>query len=375
MLYYSFTVNSMIRGYHIYQEIWEPINGEELGCEREVSNPKDPLAVAVIKPIAGENTIIGHVPRNISSLCSLFIRRGGGIKCFVDGSRRYSADLPQGGMEIPCKLIFSTKSADDCEKLKKLVSASLSDKTTECEIVGPMSTEQVMEVKATETIASKAIKWTEGHSNVLQNQSDGPLVSETTCTKPDGAILIAEGMSCSPPKKRQRVYNEERIIMGDELTDLEINFAQQLLKQQCDHINGLSSTLLQEKESKLTRDLVKNRVQIIYCRNRKHWVAASTINSEYNTVKVYDSLFRYLDPDSLQTIENVFQFDDIIPEVKMMQCRKQQGGKDCGIYAIAFIVALAMGVNPSRQNFNQDMMRPHLVNCFKKERFSLFPCK
>ena len=35
--------------------------------------------------------------------------------------------------------------------------------------------------------------------------------------------------------------------MGDELTDLEINFTQQLLKQQCDHINGLCSALLQEK--------------------------------------------------------------------------------------------------------------------------------
>ena len=73
--------------------------------------------------------------------------------------------------------------------------------------------------------------------------------------------------------------------MDDELTDLKINFAQQLVRQQCEHINGLSSTSLQEKRSKLTRDLVKNRVQIIYCQNGKHWIAATTINSEYNTVK------------------------------------------------------------------------------------------
>ena len=71
-------------------------------------------------------------------------------------------------------------------------------------------------------------------------------------------------------KKMAKVYNEERIIMGEDLTDLEINFAQQLLQQQCHHINGLCSTLLQEKGSKLTRDSVKNRVQIIYCQNCKH---------------------------------------------------------------------------------------------------------
>ena len=77
---------------------------------------------------------------------------------------------------------------------------------------------------------------------------------------------------------------------------------------------------------------------------------------------MYDSLFRYLDQDSLQTIENCFQ-NDVNPEVRMMQCRKQDGGKDCGVYAIAFSVALALGVNPSRQNFRQDVMRAHLVNC------------
>ena len=60
------------------------------------------------------------------------------------------------------------------------------------------------------------------------------------------------------------------------------------------------------------------------------------------------TMFRYLDQDSLQTVENCFQ-SDVIPEIRMMQCRKQEEVKDCGIYAIAFSVALALGVNPSRQ--------------------------
>ena len=38
---------------------------------------------------------------------SLFIRRGGTIECIVTGTRRYSSDLPQGGLEIPCRLLFS----------------------------------------------------------------------------------------------------------------------------------------------------------------------------------------------------------------------------------------------------------------------------
>ena len=61
-----------------------------------------------------------------------------------------------------------------------------------------------------------------------------------------------------------RIYDEERFIMGDELADLEINNAQQLLKKQCSHINGLGSTLFQEKNFDLTKDSLKNRIQIIY---------------------------------------------------------------------------------------------------------------
>ena len=75
---------------------------------------------------------------------------------------------------------------------------------------------------------------------------------------------------------------------------------------------------------------MKNRVQIIYCRYRRHWVVSTTINSDYNTVKVYDSMFRYLDQDSLQAVENCFH-NDVIPEIRMMQCRKQEEAKDCGI--------------------------------------------
>ena len=129
-------------------------------CKREVSNPKGPMSVAVIKLIGGESTVIDHVPRTISALCSLFIRRGGVLKCCVDGSRRYSADLPQGGVEIPCKLIYSTRSAVDCEKLKKQVLAS-----TITEVRKDVD-------KANET--DEGIEWAESRtvSTIIQSHSE-----------------------------------------------------------------------------------------------------------------------------------------------------------------------------------------------------------
>ena len=108
----SLTIDSCVRGYHEYSAIWEPVMGEELQCGREVGNPHDPYAVSVLK----RRQIVGHVPRSISRPCLVFLRSHGTITCTVTGNRRYSSDLPQGGMEIPCSLRFT----GDESWLKKL---------------------------------------------------------------------------------------------------------------------------------------------------------------------------------------------------------------------------------------------------------------
>ena len=68
---------------------------------------------------------MGHVPRKISSTCSLFLRHEGIITCKItDPKIRYSRDLEQGGLEIPCMLPFQ----GECEllaKVQKLLSLSM----------------------------------------------------------------------------------------------------------------------------------------------------------------------------------------------------------------------------------------------------------
>ena len=103
---------SCIRGYHVYRHIWSTAVGEVLLCEREPTNSRDRYAVVVKK----DDVAIGHLPRKVSRVCSLFMRRGGSISCRVSGRRRYSSDLPQGGLEVPCQLLFSAKS----KEIKKL---------------------------------------------------------------------------------------------------------------------------------------------------------------------------------------------------------------------------------------------------------------
>ena len=93
---------SEVMGYHIYQDIWKARHGEILNCFRETGNAFDPFLVCVKK----DAVVASHVPRKISSICSLFLQNNGIIHCEVTEKRRYSRGIPQGGLEIPCHLAF-----------------------------------------------------------------------------------------------------------------------------------------------------------------------------------------------------------------------------------------------------------------------------
>ena len=64
--------------------------------------------------------VVGHVPCKISRVCALFLERNGAITCTITGPRRRSADLPQGGMELPCVLAFSG-GPSDLLKVKRIM--------------------------------------------------------------------------------------------------------------------------------------------------------------------------------------------------------------------------------------------------------------
>lgn len=108
----------MIQGYHEYKSICENHSGsDELSSEYEIGNVHDTHAVAIKKDhavaikkdISGKATTVGHIPRKISLICSIFIRCGGMILCTVNGHRHYSSDLLQDSLEVPCILTFVAK--------------------------------------------------------------------------------------------------------------------------------------------------------------------------------------------------------------------------------------------------------------------------
>ena len=94
----TFTLSRCICGYHVYRDAWNPSVGKTVNCECEGRNPEELYVVALQK----DGIIIGHVPCTIPCVCTLFLRCGGAIQCTVTGPRKYTDDLLQGGLELPC---------------------------------------------------------------------------------------------------------------------------------------------------------------------------------------------------------------------------------------------------------------------------------
>ena len=82
--------------------------------KRETRNPYD-------HEIDVEIVTVGCNPKRISSLTSVFIRRGGITKCVVNSSQRYLAGLVQGRIKIPCLLHFTAHTEKEARKTRDLV--------------------------------------------------------------------------------------------------------------------------------------------------------------------------------------------------------------------------------------------------------------
>ncbi len=71
--------------------------------------------------------------------------------------------------------------------------------------------------------------------------------------------------------------------------------AQHLIKVQFPLIGGLQSTLLQQKLSNISKgSCTTNTIQAIRCKNKIHWITATTKFCEPGVVNIYDTLYSAL---------------------------------------------------------------------------------
>ena len=99
----------------------------------------------------------------------------------------------------------------------------------------------------------------------------------------------------------------------------------------------------------------------------------STLNLKRGYVIIYDSL--NLEPDSQvkSQICAMLKYEGTIVTVNIVPVQQQHGSVECGLFAIANIVALCFRYEPNKILFRQDRMRNHLISRIEEGQFTMFP--
>ena len=97
-----------------------PQLAKKIHAEQELDNAVNKFAEKVVK----DNETVCHLPREYSRILWYFIARGGKICVEVTGRRRHCKQLC-GGMEIPCRLVFTCLSKAKINRLKELLESKI----------------------------------------------------------------------------------------------------------------------------------------------------------------------------------------------------------------------------------------------------------
>ena len=103
----STEIDTYVKGYHVYKNIWKPTVNEELETEMEPDNVMDKYAVCVEK-----NTfIVGHLPLSkngkFAKMIFYFLRADQDAECKVVITVKEVNLGDWDGMQVPCKLKIS----------------------------------------------------------------------------------------------------------------------------------------------------------------------------------------------------------------------------------------------------------------------------
>ena len=103
----EYKLDSYVKGYHVYKDIWKPNIGDVLKTEREPRNPVDKYAVSVMQK---KNLVVGHLKkgtsRKFAKLISYFLKNDRSLCDVIIKGK--PVDFGDGeGMQVPCELLIT----------------------------------------------------------------------------------------------------------------------------------------------------------------------------------------------------------------------------------------------------------------------------
>ena len=183
-------------------------------------------------------------------------------------------------------------------------------------------------------------------------------VAKTTAQKPVTSVAV-----------NLLERDRETVLGNHRLDDNVINQAENILMKQFPNTGGWQDTVLSQTSfSAITQESIQ-----IHHTGKNHWVCSTSIGGH---LRVYDSssckrLTSSMEVQLAECYKNLATGSTLAVELPPAQI--QQGGVDCGLFAIAFAYELAAGNDPSDVSFEQGKMREHLVKCLERGLFEPFP--
>ena len=127
----------------------------------------------------------------------------------MNGNRQYSADLIQGGLEIPCLLIFGSKNAYEALKTKELLRSSLKLRVQPVDDIPEIlkgckttvgSEQQSSQPQNGDSKCNTSISLSQ-YSKTEDKQA-AKAVCVDAADLPQMPVDVTAGEGCSPPKKK-----------------------------------------------------------------------------------------------------------------------------------------------------------------------------
>ena len=182
--------------------------------------------------------------------------------------------------------------------------------------------------------------------------------------------------SCWQKVGRTTLNEEDKsmLLSGRWLNDRLIHAAQQLMRADKDllRVGSLQNPLLRQN---LSFNIAGDEfVQILHS-GGNHWVTVSTVGTQCPTVRVFDSLHNSLPDSTKEQIASLLSTKETEITLQYANVQKQPNDCDCGLFAIAFAMAIFNEQTPEEELFVVTRMREYLYDCIENKMMKHFPAK
>ena len=160
----------------------------------------------------------------------------------------------------------------------------------------------------------------------------------------------------------------EEVRSGEWLKDYHIKAASDLLKAQFPSVSGLYNPIL---GADLSFPVTQTPfVQILHT-GGSHWLTIEGVTP--SLAQVYDSMCYTTSTTTQLQIAALMCCQASSITVNVQSMCLQNGGSDCGVYAIAYATDLCHGNHPEGLQYHQDRLRSHFIQCLESKKMLPFP--